>query len=129
MKTSFITKVAIGVTTLSLAMPLLAFAQANTGTAGDIVGLEYATAIGLGTNDVRETAASLIKAFMGLLGIIAVVIILMGGFQWMISGGEPEKSKKARQMIISGIIGLVIIFSAYAIAQFIISAINTGTGI
>jgi Zn-dependent protease with chaperone function len=123
MKTSFITKAAAGVATLSLAaFPLLAGAQAPD------VGLEYATAIGLGTQDVRETAAGLIRAFMGLLGIIAVVIILMGGFQWMISGGEPEKSKKARQMIISGIIGLVIIFSAYAIAQFIIGAINEGTG-
>ncbi len=125
MKTSFITKVAAGVATLSLmAMAMPALAQTS-----DIIGLQYATDIGLGTQDVRTTAAGLIRAFMGLLGIIAVVIILMGGFQWMISGGEPEKAKKARQMIISGIIGLVIIFSAFAIAQFIIGAINEGTGI
>jgi uncharacterized membrane protein len=53
-------------------------------------------------------------------GIIAVVIILAGGFKWMTAGGNEDKVGEARKMIISGVIGLAIIMSAFAIAQFVI---------
>jgi uncharacterized membrane protein len=87
------------------------------------VGINYATATGLGTKDVRETIASIINVAMGLLGIVAVVIILLGGFKWMTAGGDDEKIKKAKNLIISGIIGLVIILTAYAIANFVVTSI------
>ncbi len=115
-------KLALGAITASvLALPMVAMAQ------GVDLGLNYATAIGLGTQDVRTTVSNVIKAFMGLLGIVAVVIILLGGFKWMTAGGNEEKVSEAKKLIISGIIGLVIIMSAYAIAQFVVSAIINGT--
>ncbi len=115
-------KLAMGVVTASvIALPMIASA------AGVDLGLNYATAIGLGTQDVRTTVSNVIKAFMGLLGIVAVVIILLGGFKWMTAGGNEEKVAEAKKLIISGIIGLVIIMSAYAIAQFVVNAIINGT--
>ncbi|MEY4722782.1 MAG: Type secretion system pilin [Candidatus Parcubacteria bacterium] len=118
-------KAAIGALTVAaVAIPMLAFAQ---GGASVDVGLNYATAIGLGTQDVRTTVSNVIRAFMGLLGIVAVVIILYGGFKWMIAAGNEEKVGEAKKLIISGIIGLVIIMSAYAIAQFVVGAIVNGT--
>lgn len=123
MHNALLKKAAATAATVAVAsLPLLANAQVD-------LGLEYATAIGLGTQDVRTTAAQVIRAFMSLLGVIAVVIILAGGFMWMIAGGDETKTKKARQLIISGVIGLVIILSAYAIASFIIGAITEGTGV
>src|SRR5260221_2644540 len=117
-------KIAIGAVTVSVvAVPMLAF----DGTGGVDLGLNYATAIGLGTQDVRTTVSNVIKAFMGLLGIVAVVIILLGGFKWMTAGGNEEKVAEAKKLIISGVIGLVIILSAYAIAQFVVGAIVNGT--
>ena len=65
--------------------------------------------------------SGVIGIVMGFLGIIAVLIILWGGFIWMTAGGEPDKVEKAKKMIYSGIIGLVIIFAAYAIASFVIT--------
>jgi TRAP-type C4-dicarboxylate transport system permease small subunit len=62
----------------------------------------------------------IINVVVSLLGLIAVVLIIIGGFQWMTSGGEEEKIMKAKQLMINGIIGLVIIVLAYAIATFII---------
>ena len=88
---------------------------------------EVEGALGLGTQDIRTTVASIINVFMGLLGIVAVVIILVGGFQYMIAGGNDEKIKKAKQWIISGIIGLVIILSAYAIATFVVESVMKAT--
>ncbi|HSD12626.1 MAG TPA: pilin [Patescibacteria group bacterium] len=115
-------KYAIGAAVVAAAViPAVAMAQ------GVDLGLNYATAIGLGTQDVRSTVSNVIKAFMGLLGIVAVVIILLGGFKWMTAGGNEEKVAEAKKLIISGIIGLVIIMSAYAIAQFVVSAIINGT--
>ncbi len=117
-------KLAIGTAAVAtLALPAIALAQSS----GVDLGLNYATAIGLGTQDVRTTVSNVIRAFMGLLGIVAVVIILLGGFKWMTAGGEEEKVSEAKKLIISGIIGLVIIMSAYAIAQFVVGAIVNGT--
>ena len=118
-------KAAIGAAiVLATVVPAIALAQTSGGVD---LGLNYATAIGLGTQDVRTTVSNVIKAFMGLLGIIAVVIILLGGFKWMTAAGNEEKVAEAKKLIISGIIGLIIIMSAYAIAQFVVSAIVNGT--
>lgn len=90
-------------------------------------GINYAAGIGLGTRDVRETIASLIKTLMGLLGIVATVLVLYGGFQWMISGGEEKKVEKAKKTIYMGIIGLLIILSAYGIASYVLTNLVTAT--
>lgn len=83
----------------------------------------------LGNKDLRETVASLINVAMGLLGIVAVVIILIGGFQWMTAGGNDEKVAEARKRIFAGIIGLAIILSAWAITLFVFRQLSTATGI
>ncbi len=83
--------------------------------------------ISLGSGDVRSTAARIINVALGFLGIIAVVIVLIGGFQYMISGGNETKTAEARQMIFAGIIGLAIILSAWAITSFVISRLVSAT--
>ena len=91
------------------------------------IGITYGTAIGLGTRDIRATIASIINVLMGLLGIVAIVIILVGGFQWMTAMGDEEKVKKARRLLFQGVIGLVIVLSAYAIANFVVGSILNAT--
>ncbi|HDQ22384.1 MAG TPA: hypothetical protein ENN28_00220 [Candidatus Uhrbacteria bacterium] len=91
------------------------------------VGLSYATETGLGTKDIRETIASIINVAMGLLGIVAVVIILLGGFKWMTAAGNEEKVGEAKKLLVAGIIGLVIILTSYAIATFVVSSILNAT--
>ena len=107
----------------AMTLPLVVHAQIDS----DDLGLGYATSIGLGTKDVRETAGSIVKAFMGLLGFVAVLLILYGGFKWMTSQGNEEAVSDAKKIIISGVIGLGIIMSAYAIATFVVNAIVNGT--
>lgn len=87
----------------------------------------FASAAGLSSGDLPSTIASLIRVVLGMLGIVAVVIILIGGFKWMTSGGNDDKVKSARKVMTSGIIGLVIVLSAFAIAQFVLSSIITAT--
>lgn len=103
-----------------IAAPVLALDETS-------LGLQYGTEIGIGTRDIRSTVAQIIKVAMGLLGIVAVVIIIYGGFTWMIAGGNDEKVGEAKKWIFSGIIGLAIILSAYALASFIINQLITAT--
>lgn len=94
----------------------------------DIYGLQpVADNIQLGTQDLRVTIANIINVAMSLLGIVAVVIILIGGFKWMTAGGSEDKVSEARKLIFSGIIGLAIILSAWAITTFVISQLSLAT--
>lgn len=89
----------------------------------DAAGKTFAADAGLGNADLMGTISSIIRIALGFLGVIAVVIILLGGFKWMTSGGNDPKVVEAKKLIFSGIIGLVIVLSAYAIATFVINSI------
>ena len=78
---------------------------------------------GLGQSDLKSTIGNLINVFLGFLGIIAVLIVLMGGFKWMTAGGNDDKVAEAKRLLVAGIIGLAIILSAYAISSFVLSSI------
>lgn len=93
------------------------------------LGLSYGSSIGLGSTDVRSTIASIIRVAMGLLGIVAVVIVLVGGFKWMTAGGNEDQVGEAKKWIFSGVIGLAIILSAYALASFVLQQLSTATGL
>ncbi len=73
--------------------------------------------------DPRDLARNIINIVLGFLGIIAVVIILFAGFQWMTAGGEEDKVKTAQQRLIQGAVGMVLIVAAWIIAYFVIDQI------
>ena len=92
------------------------------------VGLEYGAQTGLGTEDFRITVANIIKVSLGLLGVVAVAIILYGGAHYMFGRDDAEKIKKAKKIIISAVIGLVIILTAFSITNYILNQIIDATG-
>ena len=106
-------------------MPVMTMAQGLT--ANDLGVNAIEGDIKLGSGDVRQTAARIINVALGFLGIIAVVIVLVGGFKYMISGGNEDKTTEAKNLIVAGIIGLAIILSAWAITSFVISQLLTAT--
>lgn len=83
----------------------------------------------LGNRDIRVVVAKIINAVLILLGIVAVVIVLYGGFVYMTSGGQEEKISQGKKILINGAIGLVIILSAFAIVQFVLSGLQKATGL
>jgi type IV secretion system pilin/Big-like domain-containing protein len=90
-------------------------------TANEILNEDVGEVIGTGTEDIRIVIARLIRAAFGFLGIIAVLLILYAGFIWMTAAGEAEKVDRAKKILTSAIIGLLIIMSAFGIVSFIIS--------
>ena len=81
----------------------------------------------LGERDPREIAAQVINIMLGFLGIVAVIIVLAGGFKWMIAGGNQEKTDEAKKLMSAGVIGLIIVSAAFGIARFIVDSLVTAT--
>lgn len=84
--------------------------------------------LGLGTADLKATVINIINWVLGLLGIIAVIMILIGGFQWMTAAGNEEKVEKAKKIISAAIVGLIIILLAWAIVNFVIGTTSNVSG-
>lgn len=63
-----------------------------------------------------------INILLGVAGIISFVFLLWGGIQWILAGGDKEGTEKARKRITNALIGLAVVFSAYAIL-FILRAL------
>src|SRR3989339_788363 len=97
------------------------------GSSGKVTQESIRTATGLGNQDPRTIAASVINIILGFLGIIAVVLIIAGGFMWMTAAGNDEKIGTARKIMTAGVIGLVILLAAFGIARFVVNALTSAT--
>ena len=101
------------------ASPLLAQRMEDT-VIGD--GYEQFTEAAYGENEhvnLERLVANIIKMFLYLMAMLFLCIIVAGGYVWLTAGGNEEKVKKAKSLLINGTIGVVIIFAAYAIVMFI----------
>lgn len=58
-----------------------------------------------------------------IVGIIAVIMLIIGGIRYVTSGGDAKKVTDAKNTVLYAIIGLVIAFLAFAIVNFVISAL------
>lgn len=63
-----------------------------------------------------------------IVGIIAVIMLIIGGIRYVISGGDAKKVTDAKNTVLYAIIGLVISFLAFAIVNFVITALPSGEG-
>lgn len=115
---------------VALALPFAGVVHAQDGAIDDVSDLlptTFADETGLGQQDLKAGIGELINVALGFLGIVAVIIILFGGFKWMTAGGNDEKVGEAKRLIIAGIIGLAIILSAYAITTFVLQSLIDAT--
>ena len=83
------------------------------------------------TGDSRDLMSILnliINVALGVIGFVAVVMIIVGGVQYTTSSGDTAKVTKAKNTIMYGVIGLVIALLAFAIVNFVLSNVfNSGS--
>ncbi len=84
---------------LKLQIPIPGLAQEIT-ISGDTLG-QYISAV--------------YKFFVGALAIIAVVMIMIGGFQWLMAAGSSEKVSRAKETISGAIFGLILALTSYSL--------------
>ena len=85
--------------------------------------IELSPTEGLGLDLAELTIGGIISAAIRLVLIIAAVIfffiLVIGGIRWIMSGGDKANTEGARNQITAALVGLVIVFSAWAIIQLI----------
>ncbi len=123
-------KILILLSALFLAVGFLSFAQ-MVHAQPDLGITQVGPAIGLPSTDIRLVVAKIIRTALGLLGIVALVLMLYAGFVWMTAGGNDEKVSQSKKILFNAAIGLAIILTSYAITSFIINGLvgaTTGNG-
>lgn len=65
---------------------------------------------------------TIINVLLFIIGIAAVIMIVIGGLRYVISGGDSSHTKAAKDTIFYAVIGLVIAILAYAIVNFVVDA-------
>jgi hypothetical protein len=73
---------------------------------------------------LENTVTNIINGVLYVIGILAVVMVIIGGVKYTTSGGDQAAVTSAKNTILYGIIGLVIAILAYAIVNFVISKIG-----
>ncbi len=120
-------KIWIGAVVIALGLGISSYAYAQ-GLQADInqqlQGFAGQKGANLGeSRDPRVIAASLIKISLGVIGTIAVVFAIAGGFMIMTSNGNEEKMGGGKKILLYSVIGLVIILGAYSIVYAVYSGL------
>ncbi|PLX20311.1 hypothetical protein C0584_06220 [Candidatus Parcubacteria bacterium] len=103
-----------------LTLPFLVFASPNPlGEMKQLANEGGYTVSGVSETTMSSTIGTIVQAFLGLLGIIFIILMVWAGYNWMTAGGNEDKVAKARTTIYRAIIGLIITTSSYAIWRFI----------
>ena len=76
-------------------------------------------------NDAEERAqvalGRFIKFLTGIIGSIALVVLITAGVLWMTSVGNADREKKAKEMMFWGVLGVIIILTSYSVLSFVFS--------
>lgn len=73
--------------------------------------------------DAQNRVATILGTVFLWAGIIAVIVIVIGGVLYVTSQGDPQKTARAKNTILFAVIGLIVAISAFAIVQFILSRV------
>ena len=75
----------------------------------------------LSVDTPQELIGTVINAALGIIGSIALIMFIYGGFIWLTSSGNEQKVTQGRNILMWAAIGLVIIFLSYALVKFVIT--------
>ena len=116
----------IGLTAF-LAVPTLVSADIQNSLCGaaqtqtvDNTGTENCKATSGSEDRFQEILANIINIFSLVVGVVAVIMIIFGGFKYITSGGNQESIKSAKQTLVYALVGLIIVALAQAIVRFVL---------
>lgn len=105
------------------AIPALALLPARTLAADSPAPVTIPSSVPAGPS-VDELAKNSINALLIIAGIACVIVIIIGGFLYIVSAGNPDRTKSAKDAILYAIIGLIISLGAFAIVNFVLGGIG-----
>ena len=117
-----------GLTALMVAVPHSAVYAENEFTKKACAEADEDQKAALGCEEdaqVPSVAKNLINVVIGLVGIIAVIVIVFAGQRYITAQGDPGQLQQAKNMILYGIIGMIVASLAFAIVNFVLSSVFT----
>jgi len=84
------------------------------------------TVLGQSGNSPIQVIGAVIRLMLWIAGVLAIVFVIIGGYQYMTSLGNDEKAAAGRKTLTYAIIGLVIIILAYVLVQLVVKVAETG---
>jgi cytochrome bd-type quinol oxidase subunit 2 len=76
-------------------------------------------------SDIDKLIENIVNIFSVIVGVIAVVMIIIGGFRYVTSGGDSSNVTAAKNTIMYAIIGLIIVALAQIIVRFVLNQSNS----
>ncbi len=78
----------------------------------------------LGEDNPDKVIANVIDGVLSVIGGLALLFFIYGGFLMLISAGNPERIQKGRDTLMWATVGLIVVFGSYGIVQAIFQAIS-----
>ncbi len=101
-------------------VPALAAISSDTGLSGTATEAGYSP----DATSLPVLIGGVIQGLMQVVGMLFLLLIIYAGFIWATAQGSDEKIKKAKAIISSAVIGLVLTFSAYTITGYVVSVMT-----
>lgn len=108
----------------ALFFPVATFAQDTYSTVTEGLGVTGAYAGYETTYSLSFIIAGLIDVVLGISGIVFLILTIYAGVLYFSSAGDSDKAKKALNLIINSVIGILIVAGAWAIADFIFGQLS-----
>ena len=77
--------------------------------------------------DIPTATGRFLGGALSFVGVLFFILTIYGGVTWMTSHGNNEQAMKGLKIIVSAIVGLIIVLSAYAITRFVFGTVEGGT--
>lgn len=77
------------------------------------------------TKKADEVVNAVVNVVLSFVGIIAVCVMIYGGFLYMTSNGDSGKAQKAKNVILYGLVGMIVALLAYTIIIFVSRSISS----
>ena len=74
-------------------------------------------------SNLMKTLQLVVNVIVGVIGFVAVIMMIMGGISFVTSQGDASKVAKARNTILYGVVGLVVALLAFAIVNFVLTSV------
>ena len=101
----------------------------NSGGFGAAGGFARDAAAGAGVDTqstLESKVASIVNYALSLIGLVFLLLMVYGGYIWMMARGDEGEAKRAKDIITMGVIGMAIVIAAYAITFFIVQRLVAG---
>ena len=82
---------------------------------------------GKGEADAENVVKNVLNTVFVWTGIIAVIVIIIGGILYIIAQGDPGKITRAKNTILYAVIGLIVSLLAFAIVNFVLNRVKGGS--